>query len=324
MVLPERTAAEPAISRSFASDLVPLPSNLEGLKLAALFAEGRVAFGVILGASGWGKTHILEAAAERLAGKSIQVLQATEWAARGHRSDAQSPLILDNSQDALSKTRTRFQLLMGLERRVRAGRPTLLALTGTDELKLRPQLPRPREWSIAMITPPTACERELLVAQLARKLGLRLSEDVFHLLAHRMGGNGLTLMGALQRLQLERSQWLGDEGTLAACGLLGPFFADDPGWDLAELVCDAARSAGVEPSLSQSASVYVLLRIARLPECWVARHFEVSPAKAYAEARRWEQRMRTCPTSIEATRTIVETAVRALPEQELLGSSRQG
>src|SRR5687767_10490030 len=77
-------------SRSFES-LAAVPSNVEALETALLFATGLQSFAALVGPSGWGKTHLLEAVSRKLrndAGyRSCNVHTAADWVANPPRTE---------------------------------------------------------------------------------------------------------------------------------------------------------------------------------------------------------------------------------------------
>jgi chromosomal replication initiation ATPase DnaA len=81
-----------------------LPSNVAAVEAAMLFAGEIQPFVAIVGPGGWGKTHLLEAAACRLRGERgcarLSVVQASDWATGARNATPNLPLILDNAQDA--------------------------------------------------------------------------------------------------------------------------------------------------------------------------------------------------------------------------------
>lgn len=285
------------IDGSFASFTV-LPSNVDAAESAMLFASGLLAFVATCGPSGWGKTHLLEAASHKIRSElglnRVRTLNAVDWVGGSRSSEPHLPLVLDNVQDVLTKTRSRLQLRLALERRVRAGRPTMLAFTDDSTPRgLRSLLPAYRDWRVACIAAPTGAEREVVVSQLAASEGLALSETLRKVLATRLEGNGRTLIGAVKRLRLEQAQWLDAHSTLKACGVLNPFFASNASWDLREHILSVAKSlpaferGGIDPS---EIAIFGMLRVAELCEADIARFMGVEPAKAYTIACRVESR----------------------------------
>jgi hypothetical protein len=298
--------------------LAPLPSNLHAIESSLLFVNGVLPAVALLGPSGWGKSHILEAVAASMSrnGESkVHVFTASEWLPNMNRIDPQLPLILDNVQEALDRCKLRLQLRLALERRVKAGRPTMLSFTADKASRqIRALLPNGRAWTIAQVNPPAQAERSLVVRQMSKAEGLVLSDSLIDLLGHKIGGNGRTLAGALNRLKLNQQRWLDDPMVLRACGILNPFFADNSSWDLRVHILDVAEREmkDLDPEFKRDISLYTMLRVALLSEDEVARFFEVEPAQAYARASKVEQRLRTCEESCRTLHTFIEKVVSAL------------
>lgn len=281
--------------------IAPLRSNIRAIESGVRFAGGVNRFVAIHGPSGSGKTHILSAAAKRLRseiGAHVPVLSAADWLADARLRAMGGPLILDNAQDLVNKTRSRCQLQLALERRVRAGKSTLLAFTEPRVTRaMRQSLPTFREWVVAEIAEPSAAERARIVRKMSESLGIALDDDLVRILACRMAGSSTALKGALTRLSLQSADWVGSLATVRACGVLDLFFASNPEWDLREHVSDCARLLPAEDMAHVSPfdlAVYTMLRIALLPEDRVAKFFRIEPAKAYGYAGRFEERVLSC------------------------------
>jgi hypothetical protein len=277
--------------------IAALPSNVQAIESTRQFVSRNASFVALVGPSGWGKSHLLESASTDLRPEfldSVQVLEAAQWAMGSVKRDPQVPLILDNVQDVLDKGRVRTQLRLGLERRVRAGRPTLLSFTAPNQNRaICSFLPNAKDWILSSIQTPVPAERELVVRHLAEMEGLQLSEALIWLLGHRIHGNGRTLTGALKRLRLQQQQWLDPAMTLKACGVLDPFFADNSSWDLREHISSSAEDFESEMCRKsrRDLALFTMLRVASLAECDIARYFDLEPAKVYSRARLFEQNL---------------------------------
>lgn len=267
--------------------LAELPSNVEAIDAGLLFAMGLSPFVSIVGPSGWGKTHLLECVSHRLAqehGYRSVIVSAMDWLNGRVTVDPRSPLLIDDAQDVVTRTRSKVQLKLALERRVRTGRPTMIAFTA-DRLTRQHLsfLPNVREWALHEIGAPKPDERVHVVEQIAKLEGLRISRYLARLLASRMRGNGNTLHGALNRLRTYGTRWAEAEEVIQACGILDPFFADNPDWDLKDKIFQASqRVAAKFPSIERcKITAYVMIFIAKLNEVDVARFCGIEPSQAY-------------------------------------------
>ncbi|HVL38974.1 MAG TPA: DnaA/Hda family protein [Fimbriimonadaceae bacterium] len=294
-----------------------LPSNIHAVESSLLFAAGLQTFVVLVGPSGWGKSHLLDAVVRRIRMEyghcGCRKMTAGEFAATGARSDTHAPLVLDDVQDVLNKPKQRQQLQLTLERRVKTGRQTILAFTGAKPTRqVRGFLPCGREWVVCTIGQPDPAERQIVVRHLCSQENLLLSENLVRLLGRRLEANCSGLKGALQRLKIHQRTWLDQRATLMACGVLNPFFADNPGWDLREAVAETAEGLRqvIEP---RDLAIYLLAAEAMLPEADVARYFGVEPAQVYAISSSMRQSVKQSPS----TAAIVETATERVVERLL-------
>lgn len=306
--------------RSFAS-IAAMPSNVEAVEAALLFSAGFASFVTLVGPSGWGKTHLLEAVSFRRSLEDscpVVATNATEYLSNPSRADAAGMLILDDVQEVLNKPRLRMMFRVALERRVRAGRPTLLAFTLPKVTRqLKSFLPSVHEWKIVCIEEPAPEERTLLINQMSAAEGLTLSPSLVRIIARQMFGNGRTLAGALKRLRLSGPVWLSSMTTLRACGLLDPFFADNGEWDLKMRIVRAseAHRAQFSKVSSLDLAVYTMLRVAGLSEIEVARAVGIEPADAYLRASRFQTECENGPRVETYVRQFVDLVIQALAEE---------
>lgn len=304
-------------ARTFGS-LAVLPSNVGAVEAALHFGIGLSSLSVIVGPSGWGKTHILECVSEKLSQRfkpTPLVLSATEWLSGSHSLDPTLPLLLDDVQELTTRPRSRIQLRLALERRVRSGRPTMLAFTAAKKTRhLLSILPGTKEWMIGQITEPAPSERMLIIAQLAEAQGLSLSTSLTRVLAHKMRGNGRTLVGALRRLRLHGPIWNDVSGTLKACGLLEPFFADSGSWDLRGHILGVSKNFNASRFNVpiEDLVAFTMLKEAALCEVDVARSLKIEPGEAYLRCARFEQQYQTSEHALLAVRNFAETVVEGL------------
>lgn len=298
--------------------LATLASNIQAVEASLLFTAGLQTFVALCGPSGWGKSHLLEAVAFRLRSElgrgACRVVSASDWVSGPTRGDQGAPLLLDNVQEALSRARLRVPLKLALERRVKAGKPTLLAFTSNKfDRPIRTLLPMTREWSMATIGAPDESERATILHQIAHSEGLELGPSTVRVLAAGLRGNGRTLRGALKRLKLDGLDWPDDRAALRACGLINPFFADNSAWDL---VGNVMRTAAARSDLSSQAretlAVYALHCEAQLPEAEVARAVGIEPAAVYLRTARFEKDLALDPRLRQTTDTFVGEVVKVL------------
>lgn len=304
-------------NHTFAS-LAALPSNVEAVEASLLFSAGLNPFVALVGPSGWGKSHLLEAVSFRLASERetpIEPVSALAYLANGPRPDPSGPLLIDDAQEALSKPKYRMLLRVELERRVRAGRSTMLAFTMPKITRnLRAFLPSGRDWSVSGIEVPEPPERMLLLNQMSSAEGLALSPSLVRIIAMQMYGNGRTLAGALKRLRLSSLTWLDSRATLRACGLLDPFFADNSSWDLKHKILRIAEAGRVQFGQVSvvDLAVYTMLREACLSEIDVARAMNMEPADVYLRASRFQKEMERNETAAHYVSQCVSMVVDSL------------
>ncbi|RYG32575.1 hypothetical protein EON81_20325 [bacterium] len=305
------------VEHSFSS-LASFEANVEAIDAGLRFAIGRTEQIVVVGPSGWGKSHLLDAISHQ-----VSKLKATSAPERSNvceagSVDAPGPLLLDDVQEALGRPRLRQTLQVGLERRIRANRPTILAFTLPKPTRtLRAFLPFPRAWEIVEMGEPMGEEREKLLLQMGDSEGLALSPALGRILARHMHGNGRTLSGALKRLRLSGAEWLDSPATLRAVGLLDPFFADNSAWDLKDRVLKAAEVAHPRFGrvVAADLALYTLLHEARLNELDVARAAKTAPADAYQRAARFRAQIESDPGASAYVRQFIDVVVEGLQRE---------
>lgn len=305
----------PTCRRNFGT-IAGVPSNCEGVDAALTFANGIHPYVALVGPTGWGKTHLMEAAAGHMTHEQrigAPIYSAIEWAERP--DDFDEPLLLDNVQDALARPRLRCSLRQSIERRMRLGRPTLVSFTGArPSRQLRSLLPSSRDWVVATIRIPDARERLVIVAQLASAEGVSLSQGLAYLLAFKMRGNGRTLVGALKRLRLYGPNWQDARATLKACGILDPFFADNSAWDLKEQILRISSHQEFRYGAAGTTdmALFTMLREAYLSEADIARFLGIGPSEVYLRAAKFEEQASLSPMVHQELNVFVETVVDSL------------
>ena len=300
------------------NSLAALPSNVEAIEAALMFSAGLNPFVAIVGPSGWGKSHLLGAVASRLSHEqqiSAERTTVSDYLANPVRPEVTHPLILDDAQDALTKNRLKQGLRICLERRVKCGKPTILAFTAPKPTRmLRALLPSSKDWTIATMGAAEPAERLLLLHQMSVAEGLLISPRLSKVISDQMHGNGRTLAGALKRLRLSGTNWLDPNATLRAFGLLDPFFADNGSWDLKHKILKAAdASREIYPKISTTdLALYTMLHEAGLSEITVARSAGIEPADAYLRASSFKTYVQESEAMTQIVRHFIETVLDSL------------
>ena len=305
-------------------NVAAFPSNVTAIDAALQFVAGRHLFAAIVGPSGWGKSHLLHAAAgvaTRVSGETVEVLDTDVFLSGTRSFEKPSVLILDDAQVVIGRQRARLDLWRLLEGRQRRGKATLLGFTPppgsmpTRSLRaVQELLPNPRTWSVASLGEPSRDERVLLVHYLARAEDLALGETLGETLAREVSGNGRTLVGALRRLRLEGSDWTGSERCLQALGVLDPFFADNPAWDLRHRIASEAERQRLRFAAFSSLELacYTMLVEARLCERSVSQYLGREPAEVYLLASRFRRSLEGRPEAMTMVRQFVDAVVNSL------------
>jgi energy-coupling factor transporter ATP-binding protein EcfA2 len=294
-----------------------VPSNIRAVESAIRFSAGINPFVAIIGPSGWGKSHLLSAAADQMCRDGscgfVQVISAQDWVASNRVRTMSGPLILDNAQELIQKSRSRNQFQIMLERRLKGAKPTLLSFTDVKVTRaIRQALPNSRDWVVATIKAAPVEERQKIVLQLGKRENVDLSATLAKILSSRLEGNGRTILGAIKRLRLAPTDGSSSESVLQACGILNPFFSSNSGWDLREHIAEKAKQ--LQPSdwgnvVPFDLAIYVMLKVALLGEADVAKFFRIEQRKAYAFATRFSEKVQTEPLIRQIADDFVQSIV---------------
>jgi hypothetical protein len=301
------------------STLASLESNVDALESGLLFANGMLARAAIVGPTGCGKTHLLDAieARARQRGNQVERCSFHRYLPDDVRYDVPGMLMLDDVHQILGRRR-RARLRTHLEQRVAEGKPTFLSFTGSEVTRaIHALIPSLASWRLATIEPPLPAQRVAILDQMSGARGMRLSPQLATIISHRLCGNGHTLLGALNRLKLYGEVWAGPQMTLHACGLLDPLFLDNGEWDLARNIIAIAKEN--RPFLRgaswQELSLYTLLHICELGEMEVARAMDLEPAAVYTRANVFRRGMSGSSESAECVSKFTELVVSKLAGQ---------
>jgi hypothetical protein len=274
----------------------------------------------IVGPCGWGKTHLLEAIAEKQKSEgrgTVKVLDVHQALTAPGRLETHRALFLDDVQEVFGKPKLRQMLRLLLERRVKSGRPTVLTFSGekpTRQMKLL--LPNSRAWSFGTIGEPSQIERVVIIRQMAQEEGLMLSPELVEIVAKHMRVNGRTLSGALKRLRLGGEDWTDHRGALEALGVLNPFFSDNPEWDLQHRIFRASTEMKLPPEYA----LYAMMCIANLPETNVARWADVEPAEAFVMTKHFRRKISGNSAANVLVSNLVERVVFSLAAEKPRGA----
>jgi len=275
----------------------PLPSNFAAFEAAMRVADGSSSFCIVVGPSGWGKSHLLQVAAERAAQRLKSECRIHSPGSCVNRAEALSrtmPLIVDGVQDMARHPRLRHRFVRILRSRVRLKRPTLLALEAESSSRVLTELAslsidRP----VFHINVPTARERQRIASTVSRSMGMRLHETLAGVIGRHVDGNARSMLGALNRLSLYSSDWSGEADLTKAMGITLPFLSGCDGWDIRDAVQEAVCRA--LPRSESDAKVeawlcWSLRRMLKMPEDHVAAFLSKTPGEVHQlseMARAW-------------------------------------
>jgi chromosomal replication initiation ATPase DnaA len=301
------------------ADIAAVASNLGAIEAGMRFAEGITPFVAIIGAPGWGKSHLVSAVAQYMHARGARLnrpMAATIYATFPDRIDESLPLLLDDVQDAWTNMRTKQELRRLLERRVKSGRPTLVALADVANRQETARfLPNSRDWGCQVIQQPSKAERDQIVRQIADSEGVRLSKPVVTLVSRHLCGNGRSIQGAVHTLRLVKPAWSRRDDVCEACGVLMPYIQGENGWDPRDVVLEVVTTAfadrdyeGIEPA---QVCAYMLISKMGLSEYDVATFLGVSPTRAYAMSNGIKLQLADFRLA-ECVQTCVDAVVRSL------------
>lgn len=274
------------------SGFAALPSNFAAFEAAMRVAHGLSSYAVIVGPSGWGKTHLLQVAAEAAsqAGAECIIHSPSSYLALADSGNASQPILVDGVQDVLRHPRLKHRFMVKLRERTRHRRPILLALESEPQSKLLAELAMLRvKSSVFPITVPTSSERELIVIKVALSMGLQLHRTLARLIARHVDGNGRSILGALNRLALYGNDWSCESKLPRALGITLPFLRGRDGWDLRdsvqEAVCAALNNSCDQERL-QCWLCWSLRDLLKLPEDQVAAFMNMTPGEVHRFTQR--------------------------------------
>lgn len=284
-------ASEPRRAASPLDSLAVLESNIGAIEACAQFARGLRPFVVVYGPSGWGKSHLVASLEAEMAGSAlgpVRLRDAVAWIQSPARTDWNAALLLDDVQGVVRHPRLRHGLRVELERRARAGKPTLLCFTSRRKPPVARLLPPAvPPWRLAAIHEPSRRERLVIVRRIAEQNGVEVADSLVGLIAHHLCGNGRSILGAIERLKLAGSDWSKPESVLLACGVLRPYWLGSDGWDPRDTVADAVAETLAEPPTGLTHAdlvAYFLLRELGMTEGEAACFTKLGESGVYRRA----------------------------------------
>lgn len=276
----------------------PLPSNFTAFEAAIRVAQGSSSYAVIVGPSGWGKSHLLQVAAEKAAvrfGRDCSIHSPTSFLAMDASQVGSMPLLIDGVQDILRLPRLRHRFMVRLRERARLRRPTLLALEADPSSKLLQELASLRvERSVFHIAIPSPEERELIVSNVGLSMSMKLHRTLARVIGRHVDGNGRSMLGALNRLALYDNDWSSESKLTKALGITLPFLTGCDGWDIRDAVQEAVSLALPLPEGEAVIPAWLcwsMRRLLRMPEDQVAAFLGLPPGEIHRlteEARSWK------------------------------------
>lgn len=278
------------------SSLAALPSNVNALEAALLFSNTHLPFVVISGPSGCGKTQLLDASRdfiEQHSDEAVEMMSASQFLKLQRRLDMRKVLILDDCHEVMQQPKQMLQFRMAMDRRVKSARPTMLAVNKGVARKWTTALPAERKWRVEEIGEPSVGERASLVHHIAKSEKLQLSDAFARIIALKLKGNPRVVRGALHTLKLEKNIWLEPSEVLRGCGMLNPFFEDNSTWDLRHSIHRRVQSFLAEQDQNdvKDMSVYLMLKIAGLPEANVAQYFGCTGSVCYQGRQKFAKKL---------------------------------
>lgn len=306
----------PETDRSFSS-ICPLSTNVEAVEAALLFAGGYLNLVSISGKEGSGKTHVLEAALHTIERKRkpAMMISSDRFIRSMSLCQYEGSLLIDDCQFALKGAKQRLLFRICLERRMRSGRPTIIAYTPSNSEFAKVEISTlTRQWNHASIQDLNREDKERLVQHLSKQEGMLVSPRLGKIIGRYMQGSSRTIHSGLRRLKIESNTWLEPSQILRACGLIDMYLNEDPEWNLIGAVIEAAE--GVESSLRGEFIVYTLLRVIGLNEDDVCRYMEAPISACFDFSARYERRMRKFPNVLLDTHRGFERILRLLSSRD--------
>ncbi|MFH1266783.1 MAG: chromosomal replication initiator protein DnaA [Planctomycetota bacterium] len=249
---------------------------------------------LVYGPTGVGKTHLLEGlwtevrkrhrqlttvylSAEQFTTGFLQALRGSGLPGFRRKYRGVDLLILDDLQFFRGKRCTQIELLYTVDTLLRDGRQLVFAADRppTELADLGPELTtRLASGMVCRIEPPDYQTRLEIIARMARRLGMSVSDDVRQYVASRLTCHARELSGALCRLRAT-SQAFAKPITraLAEESLAEMVRASRPAVRLPDIEKAMCEAFGLEPNSLQSAGKAKSVSHPRMLAMWLARKY---------------------------------------------------
>lgn len=275
--------------------IAQLPSNAEALRACAEFPRRAGDCLALSGPSGWGKSHLIGMVCSRLGPEHSLLVRASDLLEDSELIRTPLVLILDGGERIRFQAQAQHALRVALEERRRRGQSTLISFAGPTSIPARRLLAGAgRQWQFVAIGEPNLAERQAIVVEMGRAVGVPLHRALKGVLAAQLRGNGHSLLSALRRLKESRMDCRRVKNLLPALGVVLPFLHDDNGWDARDEVWDASCEAcGGEGPEAEALYCWMLHRQMGLSERRTAAIIGRTGGQVYRMAAEMEQRLHT-------------------------------
>ncbi len=275
--------------------IAQLPSNARALSACAEFPRRPGDRLALSGPSGWGKSHLIGMVCSRLGPEQSDLVKASAFLDDPELIHTPRVLILDGGERIRFHAQARHALLVALEQRRRRGQSTLISFAGSSSAPARRLLAGSgSQWQFAAIGEPNLAEREAIVVEMGRAVGVPLHRALKGVLAVQLRGNGHSLLSALRRLKESRMDCRRVKNLLPALGVVLPFLHDENGWDARDEVWDAScEASGGEGQDAEALYCWMLHRQMGLSERRTAAIIGRTGGQVYRMAAEMERRVHT-------------------------------
>lgn len=289
--LPGLEPAATAVARDHFGGIAVVDSNHKAVEAGRRFAKGEIPFLILLGPSGWGKSHLVQAIVCEIRherGLPVLVENLGDSITR-NAATSRNPLVIEGCDSMRLDPRHRQLARRIIHRRTKQGNPTLMTFSSPSiDRDIHELLGATRRVQFAVINEPKGSERLSIVEHLCSECKLKVHPAICRLIAYMVPGSGCSIGGALRRLQMVSDDWQSPEAVLRACGLIEPLLIDatpDIRDLVNECVLEATEKSRLNTKLEASdLTAHLLLRDLGLTERSVAAFFHETEGFVYQRA----------------------------------------